>query len=232
MIEASVAGVVLAAGASSRFAADPETANRQPTWRPKQLADWFGETLVHRATRVACARLDPVLVVVGHRADEVSAAVDDLVAEHGVRVIPNPHWERGQSTSVRAATAALAALDARSVSGASFLPCDQPGLDESVLDILLHAWRTRRESTRALVPTYLLPTGGRRRGAPAFFATTLFPRLRSLTGDEGGRQILGGLGDALQLVDLPDPARGDDIDTVADLERLRAEFALPTSDSG
>ena len=213
----SVAGVVLAAGSSSRFEAE----------RPKQLAEWFGETLVHRATRVACARLDPVLVVVGHRADEARVAVDDLVQAHGVRVIANERWQDGQSTSVRAAVESLAALDARSVTAATFLPCDQPGLDESVLDVLLDNWKRREESVRALVPTYLDSRSGkngtRRRGAPAIFASTLFPRLRSLTGDEGGRQVLRELGHALALVDLPDSARGDDVDTVDDLLRFQTD---------
>lgn len=215
----SVAGVVLAAGASSRFDAD----------RPKQLADWFGETLVHRATRIACARLDPVLVVVGHRADAIRDAVDDLVEAHGVRVVTNGRWRAGQSTSVRAAVESLGALNPRTVEGAIFLPCDQPGLDESVIDALLDAWNRRGGSVRALVPTYLDPDGTRRRGAPAIFASTLFPRLRSLTGDEGGRQILRHLGEALGVVDLPDAARGDDVDTVDDLKRLRRTFSWRTS---
>ena len=215
MTSRTVAGVVLAAGASSRF----------DSRRPKQLADWFGETLVHRATRIACTQidpgLDPVLVVVGHRADEVRMAVDDLVTSHGVRVVSNPRWRDGQSTSVRAAIESLVALDARAGSGAMFLPCDQPGIDESVLGPLLDAWDGRSDSVRALVPSYRSPDGTRQRGAPATFETTLFPSLRSLSGDEGGRQILGDLGDALAVVDLPESASGDDIDTVDDLRRFQ-----------
>lgn len=211
--ETALAGVVLAAGASSRFAGGP-----------KQLAAWRGETLVHRAVRVARGRLDPVLAVVGHAEDRVREALADLVEEQGVRVVPNPSWQAGQSTSVRAAVAALgpASLGGRRLEAAVFLPCDQPFLDESVLDELLAAWRHRRPDIRALVPVYLDATGERRSGAPVVFASTLFPALRSLTGDQGGRQILDGLGDAVGFVDLPEDARAYDVDTVEDLAHLQS----------
>jgi CTP:molybdopterin cytidylyltransferase MocA len=215
---AGVAGVVLAAGGSTRFESD----------RPKQLADWFGETLVHRITRVACALLDPVLVVVGHRDAEVRDAVADLADEQGVRVVPNRSWRQGQSSSVRAA---VSALESGSTTAVMFLPCDQPGLDEAVLGAMLGAWQGRRPATRALVPTYASQDGARHRGAPVVFAATLFAGLRSLSGDEGGRSLLADLGDALEVVDLPDSACGEDVDTAADLARLRSRWIRPGNDS-
>jgi molybdenum cofactor cytidylyltransferase len=60
-----VAGVVLAAGASSRMG------------RNKMLIEIEGEALIHRAARTALeAGLDPVVVVVGE--DSMRGAVDDL----------------------------------------------------------------------------------------------------------------------------------------------------------
>jgi len=83
----SYIAVVLAAGDSRRFG-DP----------PKQLRDLGGEPLVHRACRTALqSRAAAVLLVVGHRGDEVAAAVADLP----VRVVRNPKAAYGQSTSVR-----------------------------------------------------------------------------------------------------------------------------------
>ncbi|HEX8540005.1 MAG TPA: NTP transferase domain-containing protein, partial [Cystobacter sp.] len=56
----AVTVVVLAAGASSRLG------------RPKQLVEWRGETLVHRAARLAVeSGLGPVRVVTGARAEDV-----------------------------------------------------------------------------------------------------------------------------------------------------------------
>lgn len=215
---AGVAGVVLAAGGSTRFESD----------RPKQLADWFGETLVHRITRVACALLDPVLVVVGHRDAEVRDAVGDLAEEHGVRVVPNRSWRQGQSSSVRAA---VSALETGSAPAVMFLPCDQPGLDEAVIEAMLGAWRGRKPATRALLPTYASKDGAGHRGAPVLFAATLFADLRSLSGDEGGRSLLADLEDALEVIDLPASACGEDVDTLDDLARLRLRLTRPGNDS-
>ena len=205
-----MAGVVLAAGASTRFASEV----------PKQLASWLGETLVHRATRVASNHLDPVQVVVGHKGRDVHDAVQDLKSER-VRVVHNAHWDDGLGTSVRAA---VATLDASSLSGVLFMPCDQPGIDELVLDAMLEAWRARDPEMRALVPKYRSSSGERRRGAPVVFDSGLFPKLGCLEGDQGGRQLLRELGDRVVELDLPDRAVGDDIDTVEDLRRLGAKF--------
>jgi len=62
-----IAGVVLAAGLSSRMG------------RNKLLFDLGGRSVVHAVVEVAlCAGLDPVLVVLGHEADAVRASVDGL----------------------------------------------------------------------------------------------------------------------------------------------------------
>ena len=67
-----VAGIVLAAGASTRMG----RAN-------KLLLEIDGETLVHRAVRRALdAGLDPVVVVTGHEQERVRAAVADLDVLH------------------------------------------------------------------------------------------------------------------------------------------------------
>src|SRR5512138_3343641 len=87
-----VAALILAAGASTRMG------------RPKQLLDWGGRPLVRAAAETAlAARLDPVLVVVGGARAEVEAALVGLP----LRVIANPNYAGGQSTSLRAGVAAL-----------------------------------------------------------------------------------------------------------------------------
>lgn len=87
-VHETIAGVILAAGASLRFG------------QSKPLLIWRGETLVHRAARLALeAELRPVLVVCGAEGDKVAAAVADLP----VQVVQNKDWQSGQSTSIRAA---------------------------------------------------------------------------------------------------------------------------------
>jgi len=84
--------VVLAAGSSSRLG------------RNKLLLDLGGETLVRRTVRrVVAAGLDPVLVVVGHEAERVTAELAGLPC----RPIVNPDHASGQPSSVKAGIAAV-----------------------------------------------------------------------------------------------------------------------------
>src|SRR5689334_9322503 len=100
----AVTVVVLAAGASSRLG------------RPKQLVEWRGETLVHRAARLAVeSGLGPVRVVTGARAEDVSRAVAALP----VTCVHNPRAEEGIASSIRQG---LTGVD----TAVLVLTCDQP----------------------------------------------------------------------------------------------------------
>ena len=81
--------VVLAAGGSRRLG------------QPKQLLKRDGETLVHRAVRLALeTKPQRVLLVVGGHAQ----AMRDAVADLEVEVVMNAGWEEGLASSVRAAS--------------------------------------------------------------------------------------------------------------------------------
>lgn len=78
----AVAGVLLAAGTSSRYG----DAN-------KLLADADGSPMVRRSARTLLdAGLDPVVVVVGYQADRVRDALSGLPVEFA----ENPAYESGQ----------------------------------------------------------------------------------------------------------------------------------------
>lgn len=106
-----IAGIVLAAGAASRFGA------------PKQEL-----LLPHVLRRLAGARLDEVLVVIG---------AHDLQA-HGVRVIRCPEWERGPGASLRCGLAVLSA----DVDAAVVCLADGPLLSPAAVDRVVGAWRS------------------------------------------------------------------------------------------
>ncbi|MCK4898829.1 MAG: putative selenium-dependent hydroxylase accessory protein YqeC, partial [Anaerolineales bacterium] len=66
-VHESVAGIVLAAGESSRFG------------EPKQLLSWHGEPFIrHVARKALTAGLSPVIVVTGAHSSQVKRAVEDL----------------------------------------------------------------------------------------------------------------------------------------------------------
>ena len=62
--------------------------------------------------------------------------------------------------------------------------------------------------------------GPGRPGHPVAFSSRYFPQLAGLEGDQGARDILADLGNALALVEAPESSQWD-VDTPRDLERIR-----------
>ncbi|HYZ79727.1 MAG TPA: NTP transferase domain-containing protein, partial [Solirubrobacteraceae bacterium] len=89
-------GLVLAAGAGTRFGASP-----------KQLADLHGRPLLEWAVSAQCAvaELSRVVVVLGSYAAEVRAGVSFGCAE----AVVCADWEAGQASSLRCGVSALGA---------------------------------------------------------------------------------------------------------------------------
>ncbi|MCP3963698.1 MAG: nucleotidyltransferase family protein [bacterium] len=193
----TVAGVVLAAGTSTRLASEV----------PKQLLELGGEPLVRRAVHTALAsRLLEVVVVLGHDAERVQGALAGL----DVRIALNPDFRQGQSTSVRAG---LAAISPRA-SAALFVPADQPGLSSALVDRLIEAHEAGGKEIA-------LPVCQGRRGAPVLFGRPLFGELERLEGDTGGRALLPRFAREIAEVTVDDPLELADVDTLEDLEDLR-----------
>lgn len=195
--EATVAGVLLAAGTSTRFG----EAN-------KLLADVDGQPMARRsAATLLDADLDRVLVVVGHEA----SAIRDALSGLDVEFVENPAYEAGQATSVRAAVAALdVGDDTPAVDAAVFALGDMPYVvSESVTD-LVAAYEVGAGSALAA------GVDGAR-GNPVLFDRTHFPALASTVGDTGGRGVLLAADDAA-IVETGDPGVCRDVDRSRELD--------------
>ena len=102
-----LAAIVLAAGRSSRM------------HELKPLLEAGGRTLLERAVGAFTAvGIDDVVVVTGHRGDEVAP----VAARAGAGTVPNPRFDDGMYSSVQAGVAALAA----GVTRFFLLPADVP----------------------------------------------------------------------------------------------------------
>ncbi len=158
-----VAGVVLAAGGSQRLG------------QPKQLLLWRGRPLVWHAVQAARqGGLAPIIVVAGAQADAVRAAL----AGEPVRVVDNPRWEQGQSTSMQRGLQA----STPGVEAVVFLLSDTPFVDGTLVREL------RRTHGRSLAPI-VAPQAGGRWANPVLFDRETFPALARVTGDRGGRAL-------------------------------------------
>ncbi|WP_237477961.1 nucleotidyltransferase family protein [Lichenibacterium dinghuense] len=188
------AAVILAAGTASRYrAADPTVAT-------KLVARHGGVPLVRRVAEAALAsRARPVVVVTGHAAAEVRAALDGCA----VGFVHNADYGTGLASSLRAGLAALPA----DAAGALVLLGDMPDVTAPLLDRLIGSFEAGRDAEAAV------PVHGGRRGNPALLGRALFAPALALTGDEGARRLLGrarvvevGIDDDGVLLDVDDPA--------------------------
>jgi molybdenum cofactor cytidylyltransferase len=158
------AGIILAAGASTRFG------------RPKQLLDWRGEPFVRVAAQTALkAGLSPVVVVIGANADEVESKIKDLP----VMIVRNENWQSGQASSIRSGVKALP----EEIDSAIFLLADQPQITTEVIRALIEHHAT--ELYPIVAPLVMME----QRANPVLFDRVTFPDLLALEGDVGGRAI-------------------------------------------
>lgn len=176
-----VAGIILAAGESSRYGA------------PKQLLDWKGKPFVRQVAETALrSGLEPVVVVVGFHHADVAAALQDLP----VTIAHNLDYAQGQSTSIKAGVAELLwnqgarsrdhvgkLPDSKGVGAAIFLLADQPQIPAEVIRALTE---THARNLPAILAPLVLEE---KRANPVLFDRVTFPALMNLTGDVGGRAI-------------------------------------------
>ncbi len=129
----AVGAVLLAAGEASRMGG-----------RPKPLLELGGVPLIRRnLVALSGAGVDEVVVVLGHRADEIEPVVRDFP----ITLVRNPGYVQGQASSVRAGLAALSPrLDAIVVALA-----DMPLITAQDVTELLGAYK-RRAHGSMLVP--------------------------------------------------------------------------------
>jgi len=192
----SIAGVVLAAGASTRLG------------RNKLFIELAGESLLRRAVRHAsAARLDPVFVVLGHEADLAREALADL---HVVPIL-NADYMRGVNTSLRAGI--TAASQSPSIAAVVML-ADMPFVTDSMIATLVD--RYRASDAPLIVSDY-----GGVNAPPMLYDRSLFRELVSMEGEGCGRQVVKRHRDEAVTVSWPSDALAD-IDVPDDVERIKA----------
>jgi nicotine blue oxidoreductase len=198
-----VSAILLAAGAGSRFGGG------------KLLAKLNDMPLVeHVLVALEASPVDKIVVVVGADAKRLR----EVCEPYGFRIVENPEWRRGQSTSVRAGLRALGP-EARA---AVVLLADQPLVGADAVKRLVEAFEG---GAKVAVAAY----GGEPRN-PVLFSREVWPLLEAeLSGDEGARPFLRRHQDLVTRVPCDEVGDPVDVDTAEDLRRLgemRAEAQL------
>lgn len=181
-----IAGVLLAAGSSTRFG------------KQKLLELWRAEPLVRRsAGALVEANLSPVIAVI--RDDErIRAALAGLP----LRLVVNPNPEAGISGSIKLGIEALPA----EVDAALVAVADQPYLGADAIHALVRAW---------MPGSIVAPRYGSVVGNPRVYDRRFFAELRRLEGDRGGQVLARRHPRAVIDVSLPEEI-GRDIDLPSD----------------
>ena len=191
----AAAGLVLAAGAGTRFGA-----------RPKQLAVLGGRSLLQWAldaqTAVEPGVLDPIVVVLGSHAEEIRREIDLGRAQ----AVVCSDWAAGQSASLRAGLRALGEAERVVVTLG-----DAPFLSSDLI--------ARFALEAGPLPLRAVYDG--RPGHPVVLGREQITMLRGggQNRDQGARGLLGGA----RTIEAGHLCSGRDVDTPEDLEEVRDE---------
>ncbi len=194
-------GIVLAAGRASRMGG------------PHKLLEMLGDRpiIAHVLDSLAAAGLPPPVVVLGHEADAVRAAIGARPA----RFVVASDAALGMSQSIRAGIGAV------------------PGNWDAALLCLGDMPAIRPDTLRQLADapdpatSVVIPITDGQRGNPLRWGRAHFADLARLEGDIGGKALLGSLSPV--EIDIDDPGIWLDIDTPAALDAARAAYSDASS---
>jgi molybdenum cofactor cytidylyltransferase len=185
--------IILAAGSSSRLG------------MAKQSLEYKGQTLLQRAIHSALAsECETVAIVLGARAEMLQASI----INEPVHVFFNKAWEEGMASSIRCGLTELHKVTPQ-LTAVILMLCDQPFADAAIINQLIQQAEPNTIVASAYNGTI---------GPPALFDKAFFPQLLTLSGNEGAKSIL--LQYEEDVITVPFPLGGIDIDTVADYNQL------------
>ena len=183
-----VSAVLLAAGESTRMG------------RPKPLLPWEETTLVqYQVASLQSGGVDEVCVVTGAGGEAVGSLFRD---ETGVRVVPNPEYKTGKTTSVRAGVRVVAPAAAAIV----ILAVDQPRPDWVIRHVV--------DSHLTAGSPVTSPRFQGRGGHPLVFSAGLRQELLEITeANQGIREVVRRHASEMNLVEFDSRVVRLDINT-------------------
>jgi molybdenum cofactor cytidylyltransferase len=189
-------GILLAAGAGSRFGGD------------KLLAPLHGKPLVLHAIDALRPAVTEIIAVVRPGSEPLTA----VLMQAGTRVVVCDQASEGMGHSL-ACGARLVPAHTNLLIALGDMPAIAPDTIARVIAALDAG------------ATIAVPCHHGRRGHPVGFAAQLVPMLRELTQDQGARSVLLANAEAVLEIPVDDPSVLADVDTVADLARVADHFS-------
>lgn len=186
-----ISAIVPAAGLSSRMGGP----------LPKPLLPWGRSTVIETVvSTLLAAQVDEVIVVTGHRAQEIEARL----AGYAVRCVANPDYARGDMLS--SIQAGLRAMD-RDTAAALLALADQPQMEVDVARQVVQAFRGG-DGRGLIVPSHAM-----RRGHPIALPRRLWPEILALGFDDTLRSVIQRHAEEIEYLTVPTPSVLADLDT-------------------
>jgi len=182
-----IAGLILAAGESSRMGQDKALL----TYGDRTFLEIIVATL-HEAG------MERVVVVLGHHAEQIQGAV----TLEGAEIVINRDYARGQTSSLQAG---LRALESPSLEAVVLCLVDHPLVSADTVRRLISSFR--QSGAPVVIPTFR-----NQRGHPVVIGRALFEELKSLSPDEGANTVIRKHHDATTLVEVGDKGILIDVD--------------------
>ena len=190
-----IAGLVLAAGRSSRMGSD------------KALLDYRGRSFLNHLTYLALPRVERVIIVLGHNADRIARS---LPPSPRVRHVVNRDYNCGMLSSLQRGLAEVAWAD-----WILWMLVDHPAVRGRTLDALLAA------AQRTKAPL-VIPRWNGERGHPIVFAKAIAGELLALSVERSPQDVVRGHYPEACFVDIEDRSVLVDVDRPADYRALVA----------
>jgi molybdenum cofactor cytidylyltransferase len=195
----SVAGLVLAAGASSRMGI------------PKQLLPAGDTLLLERVLAQALrSKLDLVVLVLGFKAHEIRGRIRSGNLQSNLKIVENTDYKLGISSSI---IAGLSHVE-KNYAHVMILLGDMPYITSGVINRLVSGYLASE------LPLGALKVRGKR-SHPVIIGRPFFPTLHRLTGDQGARDLFISHQDQVCLVDPGEDYNDMDIDTYEDYLKFK-----------
>jgi molybdenum cofactor cytidylyltransferase len=188
-----IAGIILSGGASRRMGT------------PKALLLIENETFLDRMIRLFSVACDPVIVVLGHNAEQIRSGIQRAAQ---VTFVVNPDPERGMLSSLQCGLEALPAT----ADSVMFTPVDHPGIQGSTIEKLAVA-----------NAPLTIPTHEGSHGHPVCITRPLIAELLALPASAQARDVIHRHLSEASLVEVDDAAVGIDIDDPSAYAELLAQ---------
>ena len=197
--EGPVAGVLLAAGTSSRMGSN------------KLLFELEGESILRRAAKRALAGgLSPLLVVLGHQSDKAARELEGLPCQWAL----NPLYEQGINSSLKSGIMAVMPK----AQAAMVLLADMPFVTPEMIAAMIDRYRTTE------APLVISDYDGVN-APPMLYDRSLFNELLMMTGEGCGRQVVKRHRDEAEVLPWPVSALAD-LDMPEDYARVKSGNSL------